>query len=179
MPDQVARRDRQRGLGWFLALIVATPHGFMRDFDVDITGRARHVARAHRLAPRHLHRFVKITRHFAGGRVFCVRANVMIFVLQGQSIGRAARQQYLISVHPARHLRQAHRISRQPGGVHRIADRQFRIVGHHFRRFGQRLFERICRIIGGFVHIASSNVIRPVASLASTSTWPSRASMTL
>ena len=90
---------------------------------------------------------------------------VMILALQRQGIRRTARQQHLFPRHPARDLRQAHRLTRHTGRINRIGHVQFGIVGHHLGGLGQGLLERISRIVVLLHHVQSPFVLRrPAAS---------------
>ena len=142
----------QRRVFTFGDAIIATAHCLIADFGIDVFGCAGHVPRPRRLTARGFQGVVNLKRHLTLWRVALKRRLVVKFVTQRQRIGGAARDQHFVFGHPPRHLRQAHGIARQTRGVHRIGDRQLRIVGEHFCGFGQRLFERIGRVIRGLVH---------------------------
>ena len=65
MADHVTRSGGQRRIRGLRDLVIARARGLMRDLGVDIASRARHVARAHRLATGGFHRLVKLAGHLA------------------------------------------------------------------------------------------------------------------
>ena len=152
--DEVSGGGGQGGVGGGGYALEPQTIGVLRNLGVDIGGGAGHVAGTHRLATGGFHRLVEVARHVAGGRVAGMGARIMEFVAQRQRIGGAAGQEHLFAAHAARDLRQAHGIAGDAAGVHRIADRQVGIVRHHLGGVGERLFERIGGVVGGFVHRA-------------------------
>ncbi len=145
--DQIARGRGQRRVLGRGDLRIALARGFLPDLGVDVAGGAGHVARAHRLAPRGLHRLIEIAGHVAGRGIAGMGAFIVVLAVHRQRIGGAARHQHFFAGHPAGDLRQAHLIARKPCGINAVADRQFGVVGHHAGRFGQRFLERIGRVV--------------------------------
>ena len=156
---QMAHKVSRSGGQWHVAglrrLIIALADRFVFDLDVDIGGGAGHVARADGLAPRGFHRLVQIARHVALRFVFRMGLAVVITPVKRQRICGATRQQHLVTCHATAHLRQAHVFARQASGIDGKADVQVRIIGHHLGGFGQRLFERICGVVGWLGHLVT------------------------
>jgi len=152
LADQIARRHRQGRLGLAADLAIPLSIGLVGDARVDVGRGAGHGARAHRLAAGGLHRLVEVARHLPLRHVAVVHAVVVVAPLQRESVGRAARQQYLVTGHAARHLRQAHRVLGHAGGIDGETDRQFGVVGQRARGFGQGLLEGIGRVVVVFLH---------------------------
>ena len=146
---EVSRGDGQRRLGRLRDLGVAAPLRLHADLGVDVARCARHVARADGLAARGLHRLVEVARHLARGLVARVGLGRMVAAAQRVGVGRAARQQHLLGLHAARHLRQAQAVGGHAGGVDGVGHAEIGVASQRARGLGQRLLERIGGVVLG------------------------------
>ena len=152
MPDQIARRDRERRIRRRADLVIALAPRLVADPGIDVAGRPRHVPRTHRLDPRRLHRLEDVARHRPLRQIARVHLRIVEPVAQRKAIRRSARQQHLLARHPPAHLWQAQRIRRHPRRIDRERHGQFRIVRHDLRGLGERLLERIGGVVRGLLH---------------------------
>ncbi|CUH52919.1 hypothetical protein SHM7688_02366 [Shimia marina] len=158
MPDQIACCHRKGGLLCGGHVRIATAGGVVADLHVNVGGCTGHVTRAHGFAARGFHGLIKIARNALSGRIAHVGCVIVILALQRQRICRAPCQKHLIAAHAAAHLWQAHCIARNTRRVHRVRDRQFRIVGHHFGGLSQGLLERISGVVAWFFHDRTQSI---------------------
>ena len=91
-------------------------------------------------------------RRLALGRIAPVGGVVVVAQAQREGVGGAARQHHLVAGQPPRHLRQPHGARGAAGRIDRIGDRQLALARHGARRLGERLLERIGRVVGGLAH---------------------------
>jgi hypothetical protein len=138
-------------------LAVAAAARLLGDLGVDVAGGARHRPRPHRLAARRLHRLEERRGGLAGGRVAAVRRVVVVAQPERVGVGGAAGEQHLVTGQPPRHLRQPHRAGREARRVDREGHGQLRLARHRARRLGERLLERVGRVVGGLVHCRRSS----------------------
>ncbi len=152
LAHKIARRLGERRALGVADLAEALAARLLGDLGVDVAGGAGHGARPHRLAARRLHRLEERGGDLARRRIAAVRGVVVKADAQREGIGIAARQQHLVTGHPPRHLRQPHGARRTARRVDREGHRQLRLACHCAGGLGQRLLERIGRVVSRLGH---------------------------
>ena len=150
--DQISGCHGQWCFRGFVDLAISTTVGLICDFGVNVACGSGHGACANGLTTGCFHRLVQVTRHLPVWFVPGVQTGVVILASQRICIGRPARQQDFVLVHPATNLRQTHLVARHTGRVHGIGHPHIRIVRQNTGCFSQRLLKGFGGIFVLFTH---------------------------